>query len=54
MSMLMAQQPFVDAEVGYRTARAGAQYSHTHRRFHVPRRPTLRLPRPRPRPAVAA
>jgi hypothetical protein len=52
--MLMAQQPFVEAEVDYRTARAGAQYSRTRRRFRIPRRPTLHLPRPKPRPVVAA
>jgi hypothetical protein len=52
--MLMAQQPFVAAEVDYRTARAGSQFSHSHRRFHVRRRPTLHLPRPRLRPVVAA
>jgi hypothetical protein len=52
--MLMAQQPFVTAEVEYRTARAGAGFSHTHRKFRVPRRPTLHLPRPRRRPLVAA
>jgi hypothetical protein len=54
-TMLMAQEPFVAAEVEYRLARATKQHDHPHgRRHRVPRRPTLHLPRPRRRPLSLA
>jgi len=53
--MMMAQEPFVTAEVEYRTARAKAQFSHPKGRRHwVPRRPSLHLPPSRRRPLSVA
>ncbi len=55
--MLMTHQPFVQAEIDYRLARAGEQYHHTtleesgHR---GPRRRSLHLPHPRRRPVRLA
>ncbi len=53
--MVMAQEPFVSAEVGYRRARAVAQYPRSRRpRHRVPRRRSLHLPHPRRRPLSLA
>jgi hypothetical protein len=53
--MLMAQEPFISAEVDYRRARNTAQFPRRRpRRIRVPRRPNLTLPAPRRRPVPAA
>ena len=52
-------EPFLSAELAYRRQRAMEQY-HRHpstrrrHRLHLPRRPTLRLPRPHRRPVAVA
>jgi hypothetical protein len=55
-TMLMAQEPFVTAEVGYRLSRADRQFTRQsgRRRHRVPRRPSLHLPHVRRRPLALA
>jgi hypothetical protein len=53
--MLMAQEPFIRAEVEYRRARAIKEFARpSGRRHRVARRPGLHLPTPRPRPLSVA
>lgn len=53
--MMMAPEPFVFAEMEYRLNRTRAQFGPARpRRHRVRRRPTLRLPRRRPRPLSVA
>ena len=44
---------FVEAEIEYRIERA-RKHHEVPRRHHVPRRPSLRLPRRKPRPLAVA
>jgi hypothetical protein len=55
-TMLMAQEPFVTAELGYRLSRAERQFSRQsgRRRHRVSGRPWLHLPHPRRRPLALA
>lgn len=50
---MMTTQPFAEAEIAYRRQQLAAQYARGSR-LRLPRRPPLRLPRPRRRPLALA